>query len=359
MKYPPIHYHDYLQLDKLLTAQKRRSEEFGAPAHDEMLFISVHQAYEIWFKQILFDLASVQKIFAQTPMPERDLGTAVRRLERVHGILKHSLGQIDILETMTPLDFLDFRDFLYPASGFQSAQFRLLETRLGLRNQDRLSYNQTPFQSHLPEAQRKEVEQALTEPSLFDLVQGWLERTPFLQARDYHFWSSYQTAVMDLLAADRKTVEGNSHMGEDAKKRNLMMIEMTENTFKSLFDAKAYEELRQGGKFRLSAKALHAALFIQVYRDEPLLQQPYRLISALLDLDEVLTQWRARHTQMVLRMLGRKIGTGGSSGHDYLKETTDRHKVFSDFFSLASFLIPRSKVPPLPTELRQRLDFAP
>lgn len=357
MKHPPIHYHDYLELDRLLSSQKRRSEEFGHPAHDEWLFITVHQTYELWFKQVIFDLSSILETLSQDPLPERDLGTAVRRLERILDIFKFTIGQIDILETMTPLDFLDFRDYLYPASGFQSVQFRLIEVQLGLREADRLSYNSSAFVSHLPEAQREAVLKASNSPSLFDQVEKWLARTPFLQAKDYDFWKSYQTAVLEMLTQDRDTVRSNARLTDEVRARNLTMIDGTEKTFRSLFDEKAYEELRQQGHFRLSFKALHAALFIQVYRDEPMLQQPHRLLSCLVDLDETLTNWRYRHAQMAMRMLGRKIGTGGSSGHDYLRDTASKHQVFKDFVQLATFLIPRSKIPALPAHVRSQLDF--
>lgn len=357
MKHPPIHYHDYLQLEKLLGAQKRRSEELGFPAHDEMLFITVHQTYELWFKQIVFELDSMLASLSVKNVHESSLSTVVRRLERILSILRLSIGNIDVLETMTPLDFLDFRDALYPASGFQSVQFRLIETKLGLREPDRLGYNQTPYHSHLPKDHQKSVLDSQDNSSLFDLVERWLERTPFLQTAGYDFWTSYKNAVLEMLKGDRDTVMTNPGMAPEARERNLKMIDGTEATFRSLFDAASYEELRAKGQFRLSAKALHAALFIQVYRDEPVLLQPFRLLQGLLDLDEVMATWRYRHAQMAQRMLGRKIGTGGSSGHDYLRETADRHRIFADITRLATFLIPRSKIPGLPADLRQTMDF--
>lgn len=357
MKYPAIHYHDYLQLDQLLTAQVRRSEQLGAPAHDEMLFITVHQTYELWFNQILFEIDSVLETLKSTPVHERSLGQVVRRLERVLSILRLSLGHIDIMETMTPLDFLDFRDMLYPASGFQSFQFRLIETKLGLRSDDRLLYNQAPFHTHLPKSQQDRVLKALHEDSLFVRIEKWLERTPFLQVGNYHFWQSYQSAVIEMLNADREVISSNQSLPPEVRERNLKMIDGTQSTFESLFDQKAYDQLRQEGHFRLSLAAIQAALFIQVYRDEPILQQPFRLLSALIDLDEVLATWRYRHAQMAMRMLGRKIGTGGSSGHDYLRQTADRHRVFADFTRLATYLIPRSKIPALPAEIQNRMDY--
>ena len=113
-----VHYSDYLQLEKILDAQQMESELQGAPAHDEMLFIIIHQAYELWFKQILFEIDSIGHIMNQQSINDNspDLQTIVHRLGRVATILKVAVHQIDILETMTPMDFLDFRDYLRPAS---------------------------------------------------------------------------------------------------------------------------------------------------------------------------------------------------------------------------------------------------
>jgi len=96
---------------------------------------------------------------------------------------------------------------------------------------------------------------------------------------------------------------------------------------------------------------------ITLYRDEPLLQSPFRLLVALVKIDENLSLWRHRHALMVHRMIGTKIGTGGSSGQQYLQRTVEAHRVFLDFFNLSTFLIPRSLRPPLPSELRAQLDF--
>jgi tryptophan 2,3-dioxygenase len=357
MKYPAVQYHDYLELDSLLSAQKLKSEEHGKKAHDEMLFITVHQTYELWFKQMLFELDAVMETFSASNIDESKMGSAVARLERIVDIQKFINGQIDILETMTPLDFLEFREFLYPASGFQSFQWRCFETKLGLKPDQRLTYNQQPFYAQLHEKQQKEMLEVLKKPSLFELVEKWLERTPFLQTQTYSFWKAYQKAVEDLATADRKVVELNPRLSEEDKKRNLAQIEASLQTFGAIFDEKKYEELQAQGYFRLSSKALHAALLVQLYREQPILQMPFRLIHALVDLDENMTQWRYRHSLMAHRMLGRKIGTGGSSGHEYLKSATDRHKIFTDFFNLTTFLIPRSMVPELPSELRAKMGY--
>src|SRR5574342_600167 len=110
--HPPLYYADYLQLDRLLASQNLKSVEYGAPAHDEMLFIIVHQAYELWFKQILHELDSVARLFEKQTIDEKNIGVAVARLSRITEIQKIMIAQLRVLETMTPLDFLEFRDFL-------------------------------------------------------------------------------------------------------------------------------------------------------------------------------------------------------------------------------------------------------
>lgn len=357
MKYPPVHYHHYLGLDPLLSSQHRKSEEYGKPAHDEMLFIIVHQTYELWFKQIVFELDSVLCAFQKPQIAETEMGFASARLERIVSILKLIIGQIDVLETMTPLDFLDFRDMLYPASGFQSFQWRLIETKLGLRIGDRLAYNQAPFYKSLSEDQQKRMLEVLDQPSLYDCLEKWLERTPFLQGENFNFWDSYKEAVNRMFQDDLNTVKQNPRLSEEDKKKNILGLEQTLKSFDALFDESAYEKLRQEGQFRLSYKAMHAALLIQLYRDQPILQTPFRIIQALLDIDETMTTWRYRHALMAMRMLGQKIGTGGSSGHKYLAEATAKHKIFGDFFNLTTFFIPRSQVPALPKSIADKMSF--
>lgn len=357
MKHPPIHYHDYLGIDTLLSLQNRRSEELGTAAHDEMLFIITHQAYELWFRQINFELDSVLRIFKATSIPEKNMALASAQITRVVSILRLIMGQIDVLETMTPLDFLEFREYLYPASGFQSFQFRMIEIKLGLNEKDRLLYNNAPFYRSLPESHQKQIQDVIQSPSLFQLVDSWLARTPFLQKDEFHFWSSYQKAVKQMFADDRKTIEMNTLLTDEGKAKNLEMLVGSEKTFHSLFEKSEYEKLREEGYFHLSYEAFHGALLIYLYRDEAIFHGPFKILSSLMDIDELLTQWRYRHALMAHRMLGQKIGTGGSSGHQYLKSATEKHKVFSDFFNLSTFLIPRSKVPPLPESLQFKMNF--
>ena len=139
-----LYYANYLQLDKITGAQDPESFKTGrVPAHDEMLFIIIHQAYELWFKQILFEVDSVIAIMNKPALNDNspEMQIVVHRLHRVVTILKVLVQQIDILETMTPMDFLDFRDMLRPASGFQSYQFKILEAKLGLKFEQRHGLN--------------------------------------------------------------------------------------------------------------------------------------------------------------------------------------------------------------------------
>jgi tryptophan 2,3-dioxygenase len=131
----PVYYHSYLQLDQLLSSTRLLSapatsepatlaERNLQGAHDEHLFIIIHQTYELWFKQILWELDSVVVLFDADCIPEASVGLATGRLHRISEILRILVDQLTVLETMTPMQFLDFRDHLFPASGFQSLQWR-------------------------------------------------------------------------------------------------------------------------------------------------------------------------------------------------------------------------------------------
>ncbi len=255
----PLYYADYLQLDRLLSSQQLQSALHGRPAHDEMLFIIVHQAYELWFKQILWELDAVLATFRGSNVPEERLGQAVLRLGRIVEIQRVLVQQIDVLETMTPLDFLDFRDQLIPASGFQSVQFRLIENELGMRRGDRLQINDAPYTSRFSKEDAARVEVSENEPSLFDLIQGWLERTPFLNFGDFDFWREYRRAVDAMLAADRASIRGNPTLTDGEKATQLSGVEATASRFADLFEPNAGEPAAGPGR-HFSRRALQAAL---------------------------------------------------------------------------------------------------
>jgi tryptophan 2,3-dioxygenase len=348
---PGCYYGTYLQLDRLLGAQGPASVAAGRPAHDEWLFITVHQVYELWFKQILHELGRIEEDFSTNPVDDRVLGRINLGLQRIHEILKLLVHQLDVMETMTPLDFLDFRDLLYPASGFQSVQFREIEIRLGLRGEERLTIDRTPFESKLSEADRERLRVASERPSLLSLLDRWLSRTPFVDWGGTPFRDAYRAAVVGMLQSDAAKVRGDIHLSSRQRAAEALAIEAALKNFADLFDEAAQTS------WTMSPRAVEAALLITLYRDEPALNQAFRLIQSLMDVDETMTLWRYRHALMVRRMLGVKPGTGGSSGHDYLRATAEQHGIFRDLFRLSTYLIPRSALPRLPDSVARRTSF--
>lgn len=346
-----VYYGDYLKLSQLLSAQQPESARRGAEAHDELLFVIVHQAYELWFKQILHELDRIQADFAETPMRDATLGRIVHGLDRIQAILTLVTGQIDLLETMTPLDFLDFRDMLRPASGFQSLQFRMIETQLGLPREARLTFGGKSHEMRLSPEDRDRLEKAESGPTLAGQLGVWLARTPFVAAGDYAFDRAYRDAVTAMIDRDIARLAALEGLPEERRAAEIAALQNAKTAFAAIFDPS------QTADWRLPARAIQAALFITLYRDEPVLQIPFRLIARLMDIDEAMTMWRYRHAVMVERMIGVKTGTGGSSGHGYLRGTAEKHRVFTDLFRLSTYLIPRSAIPALPDAVRRRMAF--
>ena len=331
-----MHYHDYLQLDKILNSQFPESEKQNVSAHDEMLFIIIHQAYELWFKQLHHEVDAVANIMGKPALNDNspELQTVVHRLNRCITILRVLVHQIDIMETMTPMDFLDFRDMLRPASGFQSWQFKQLEAKLGLKFDQR--HGKEYYTAQLRKEHVDIIKNSETNKSLLELINNWLERMPLapeLSGDPNSFWQIY-----------RKSYEGSL---AEAEKGNLEALDQV------FFNAQVTSHNSQ-----LSPSANRAALFIMLYRGYPLLQQPFQLLNCLLEIDEQLSSWRYRHMNMVHRMIGTRIGTGGSSGKDYLKAAADKHYIFREIAQLNSFLIERRKLPVLSKEMEMRLGFA-
>jgi tryptophan 2,3-dioxygenase len=352
----PLYYHDYLQLDRLLSCQALESRRRGRSAHDELLFIVVHQAYELWFKQILHELDAVIGIFAGV-VADRDMLRAVGHLHRVAEIERLLLHQVDVLETMTPLDFLDFRDLLVPASGFQSVQFRLIENRLGVDPASRPLVAGSVYTTRFVAEHRRLVQLTEGQPNLFGEIEAWLERTPFLTLADYDFWREYRTAVERSAAADRRAIEDDLRLDAAERERRLATFDRSIAHFAAVFDADLYAEHDPGYRPHLSHRAFGAALLINLYRDEPVVQVPFRLLATLMDVDEGLTNWRYRHALMVRRMIGSRMGTGGTSGYDYLDESAKHARVFTDLFNLSTYLLPRADIPPLPDDVVRAMGF--
>lgn len=249
---PPLSYNKYLRVQDLINLQNCLSD----PAHhDELLFITVHQAYELWFKQILHELDA-----AITLLHENRLPAATRAINRIVEIEKLLVGQIHILESMTPISFLAFRDELNPASGFQSMQFREVEFSSGLKDQRILE----EFANDSFAYERLKVRAA--NPSLADAFFSALERRGFNTPQD----------------AQDDPGEQKKNYG----KRTQAMLEILTH-----FEDR-YEE--------------------------------FQLSEALLEHDEYFSLWRSHHIKMVERMVGAKRGTGGSEGIGYLKTTLEK-----------------------------------
>lgn len=352
-----MYYSDYLQLNKILDAQHPESSKTGnEPAHDEMLFIIIHQAYELWFKQILFEMDFIMEVFKKDKIDDNseDLNLVRHRLNRIIRILELLGQQITLLDTMTPLDFFEFRNLLIPASGFQSVQFRLIEARLGLQMNDRFNkdyYKRTGDGGfHTPDFNK--INETESSVNLLSLINNWLERIPFFEndlwanyknqfpaPHNLHpFWSDYRNIYKDSL----NEAEANKLIDFD------FIFFENKNNFPD-------EQLPL--KPVLSAAAMRAALFIMLYRDFPVFQTSYQILDALVETDHQLSNWRHKHLDMVRRMIGMRMGTGNTTGHGYLQGALDRHYIFKDIAGLSTFLIERKKLPRLPAKLIQKLNY--
>ncbi|MEW5938253.1 MAG: tryptophan 2,3-dioxygenase family protein [Chloroflexota bacterium] len=339
-----LYYSDSIELDKILNSQRPRSFTKMEDGNDEMLFIVIHQAYELWFKQIIFELDLARGIFVRGNINDNapDMSNAVHKLKRVVKILELLNQQVGVLETMTALDFLEFRNYLLPASGFQSKQFRLIEAKLGLKMEDRYKreYYKSTRRGSLSESDMREVTRTEGEPTLKSLIVGWLERMPFF---DEQYWREYKPAA--------ETNGGK--FWSDYRRAYQTSLSDNEGGRLAEFDRVFFQE----GRGDVTPSAMQAALFITLYRDLPIFRQPFELLETLSEIDELLSNWRYRHFSMVRRMIGLRAGTGGTSGAGYLEGTLSAHYAFREITEVATFLIERSKLPVLPRALTEKVSF--
>lgn len=356
-----VTYGNYLQLNKILDSQvmlSAKHDQNKNPIHDEHLFIIIHQSFELWFKQILWEIDSLRQIFGNNAIDESHMFVSINRLQRCVQIWRLLCDQIIILETMTPLDFMEFRSYLSPASGFQSLQFRLIENKLGLTEKSRVVYNQISYKNAFPSPhQQAEITSSLEEPTLLMLIEKWLERTPGLEDSNFDFWGRYRRAVAQYI----EYLQSNAQEEPNPTARDAALddVKKTADTFRSFIDEKFHQQLVGRSERRLSHRAMQGALMIMLYREQPRFQGPYQVLSLLMDIDALITKWRYNHLILVQRQIGNKQGTGGSAGYSYLRSTcSDRYKVFIDLFNLASFLIPREFIPKLTNEMKIRLSTA-
>ncbi len=263
-------YSSYLKVPELLSLQHPQSKP---PHHDELLFILVHQTYELWFKELLHDLDAVvaNLQMAGAVQHSRDeVYEAARLLRRCTEIMRVLVEQFTILETMLPTHFLAFRGLLEPASGFQSEQFREIEFLCGLKDEKMLRYHRPT-----PEAYAS-LKRRLEEPSLRDVFFGALEA-----------------------------------MGQLAP---------------------AAEDATEKERFEARARAVHA-----LYKDEHHHRDWIDVCERLTEFDELVVSWRLRHIQLVERIIGFRMGTGGSAGASYLKLTLDK-KFFPELWEARTLL---------------------
>jgi len=339
-----LYYSDYIELDTILNSQHPRSFEKMEDGNDEMLFIIIHQAYELWFKQIIFELDLVRNIFIRDRINDNspDMSNVVHKLKRIVKILELLNQQVSVLETMTALDFLEFRNHLLPASGFQSKQFRLIEAKLGLKMEERYKreYYKHTRRGSLSESDMQDVTRVEGERTLKRLIIQWLERMPFFDER---YWMGY-----------RSTSEANADkFWSDYRKAYETSLSENEGGRLAEFDRVFFEQ----GRGDISPRAMQSALFITLYRNLPIFQLPFELLNTLSEIDELLSNWRYRHFSMVRRMIGIRTGTGGTSGAGYLEGTLSQHYAFREITEVATFLIERSKLPDLPNVLKEKVSF--
>jgi tryptophan 2,3-dioxygenase len=198
----------------------------------------------------------------------------------------------------------------------------------------------------LHQEELNEVREVEKQKTLLELVNEWLERMPYFE--DDHYWKNYHplsnsTVDLNIFWNDYRMLYDKSLAVEE--KNNLQQFDL-------FFLSKTNIPERN-----LSVKANRSALFIMLYRDYPLMQLPFQLMHTLLDIDELMAMWRYRHLNMVHRMIGSRIGTGGSTGKDYLRGAMDKHYIYKEFADLTSFLIERRNLPELSDELKQVLGY--
>ncbi len=368
----PPNYWDYLHLDQLLSIQDGLEGDESRLMPDELHFIVVHQAFELWFKLVIRELRLARDHLAAPRVPEERIPHVVHHLRRVTTILRLAVSQFEVMETLTPQDFLAFRDKLVPASGFQSFQMRVLEVLLGVDMQTRVRYGTIDpiahiekLAEHSPSSRTalQALRQAMQETTLRQALHEWLYRTPIRGSGpddpgDEQVVDSFVTDYLDRIADvhARQARELPLAPGVDPDKVASRFAGMTaaaraflqatdaaaDAQVAALVDAGSDEAAARGRIRRIRA----GLVFIESYRSLPLLAWPRLLIDTIVDAEEQLVLWRHRHARMVERVIGRRIGTGGSSGVDYLDQTTGM-RVFTELWTVRTLLLPRHELPPL------------
>jgi tryptophan 2,3-dioxygenase len=312
----------------------------------------------LWFKQILFELDYVLKIFSKEIINDNseDLNLVLHRLRRIIKILELLNQQVSILDTMTPLDFLEFRNLLTPSSGFQSAQFRLIESVLGLQLESRhqKDYYKRVNEGGFTREDYARITEKEQHQNLLQLINRWLERMPFFEEL---FWKNY-TPLSAKSGASHVFWNDYRHIYKAGlTQREANKIIDFDYVFLNIIPEGVTPEVLNNLRSSFSAQALRAALFIMLYRDFPVFQTSYQILDALIEIDHLMSNWRHKHLIMVRRMIGMRVGTGNTSGSGYLEGALNKHYVYKDISGLSTYLIERRNLPGLPEELIKHLSF--
>jgi tryptophan 2,3-dioxygenase len=357
----PTAYWDYIRVEELLALQAGLAADDKAISNDEVMFIVVHQIDELWFKLILRELQSVRDLFAQQRVAEQSLSSAVRGIRRMETLLGLVAHHFALMETLTTRDYLSFRDKLTPASGFQSAQLREIEILLGLPDSDRIplghehSYIDALKDDGKETAAFRRVQRRLADtPSLAEAVRNWLYRTPIQGSHPEQEGDEERVRafIEAYLATHAVALDHAKALAKMAALSEGDVARLDQRYAKEREGARAFlfaEEVAPEERRRVS-RVRAALVFIESYRELPLLAWPREVIDAIVALEQAFVIFRQRHARMVERVIGRRTGTGGSSGVDYLDNTALKYRIFRDVWAVRTILVQKSELPPIENE---------
>ena len=357
----PTNYWDYIRVEELLALQGGLAADDREISDDEVRFIVIHQIDELWMKLILRELSSVRDLFRLDQVPETSLAATCASLRRVALTFDLAAQHFRLMETMRTRDYLSFRDKLAPASGFQSAQMREIEILFGLDEEDRIKIgNEASFLDALrgpggttsPALER--VERRLADrPTVKQAVYAWLARAPIHGSVPGREGDDEVVAafIEDFLArqqdAQRARMSRNledqalADSDRDRLRARYERERASAREFLTASDAADPEEASRMRRLRA------AVLFIDSNRELPLLSWPGEIIDGLIEAEQSMLIFRQRHARMVERVIGRRTGTGGSDGVDYLDQTALRYRIFKEIWAARTLLLAPESAPPI------------